>query len=95
MIRHLLLIKLKPGTTEEQIEAFRSALATVPFEGRKNALFARDLGIREGNADIVIMNDFDNEEIFHAWEADPNHDRGRQEFLAPIADRRERSQIQV
>ena len=35
MIRSILLLKFKPGTTDDQIEAFHRELAAVPFERRR------------------------------------------------------------
>jgi hypothetical protein len=36
MIQTILLFTLRPGVTEEQIEALRAGLAAIPFEGRHN-----------------------------------------------------------
>ena len=95
MVRHILLIKLKPGTSEEQVDALRDALAGIQFERRRNHVFAHDLGLREGNADIAIMADFDNEDDYNEWSEFPPHDRVRKELLEPIAERRERCQIEI
>lgn len=35
MIQTILLFTLRPGVTDEQIEALRAALAAIPSEGRE------------------------------------------------------------
>lgn len=88
--RNILLIRLKPGTSVEAIDAFERELAAVPFPGRRNFTFGRDLGLREGNMDLAVSSDFEDEETFAAWVADPDHDRVRTQFLRPIQEHVER-----
>jgi hypothetical protein len=95
MIRSFLLIKLKPGTSDGQVEAFLTGLAAVPFAGRRNAYSGRDLGLRDDAMDLVIVADFDDERTYQAWVVDAEHGKVRQELLAPIAERVERSQIRI
>jgi hypothetical protein len=90
VLRHTLLIRLKPGVTDEQADAFITAINAVPFPGRSNPVAARDIGIRPGNMDLVVSSDFPDEATYRAWGQDPAHDKIRQELLAPIAERIER-----
>ena len=95
MLRHVLLIRLKQGVTVDQVDAFVHAITEVPFPGRNNVVIGRDLGIRQGNMDLAVSNDFPDEATYRAWGDDPEHVRVREAFLAPIADRIERCLFSV
>jgi Stress responsive A/B Barrel Domain len=95
MLRHVLLIRLKQGVTIDQVDAFARAITEVPFPGRSNVVIGRDLGIRKGNMDLAVSNDFPDEATYRAWGDDPDHVRVREEFLAPIAERIERCLFSV
>ena len=41
MIQTILLFTLRPGVTDEQVEALRAALAAIPSEGRRHPEHAR------------------------------------------------------
>lgn len=90
MLRHILLIRLKPDATDEQVDAFARAIGSLPFPGRENVVVGRDIGVRPGNMDLAVSNDFPDEATYRAWGADPDHARVRAELLAPIAERIER-----
>ncbi|HEV2635696.1 MAG TPA: Dabb family protein [Actinocrinis sp.] len=94
-LRNTLFVRLKPGTTDDQVEAFRSALEALEFPGRSNFVFGRDLGLREDNMDLGWSNDFEDEQVYKAWAVDPDHQRVRDDFLAPIAERIERCLIRL
>ena len=90
MLRNVLLIRLKATATEDQVDAFLRAITAVPFPGRQNVVVGRDIGVRPGNMDLAVSNDFPDEATFRAWGEDHDHVRVREELLAPIADRIER-----
>jgi hypothetical protein len=90
VLRHILLIRLKAGVGEEQVEAFVQAIGSIPFPGRENVVVGRDIGVRPGNMDLALSNDFVDESTFRAWGDDPQHVRVRNELLAPIAEQIER-----
>ena len=48
MIQSILLFTLRPGVTDEQVEALRAALAAIPSEGRRNMRLGRDIGLLDG-----------------------------------------------
>jgi hypothetical protein len=95
MIRHILLVRLKPEASSEQVDAFMEAIKSVPFPGRSNVVVGRDLALRPGNMDLAVSNDFPDEGTYRAWGEDAEHARVRTELLAPIADRIERCLFQV
>ncbi|NUR61992.1 MAG: hypothetical protein HOV87_25520 [Catenulispora sp.] len=90
MIRSIMLLKFTPEATDAQIDAFATALANVPFEGRHNFEFHRDARLTDDAMDAVVIADYDDEETYRAWVCDPGHDKVRKEFLDPIRKQRER-----
>ena len=57
MIQSILLFTLRPGVTDEQVEALRAALAAIPSEGRRNMRLGRDIGLLDGAMDLAIVTD--------------------------------------
>lgn len=94
-LRNTLFVRLKPGTTDEQVETFRSELGALHFPGRSNFVFGRDLGLREGNVDLAFSNDFEDEEVYKAWADDAEHHRVRETYLIPIAEHIDRCLIRL
>ena len=95
MIQSILLFTLRPGVTDEQVEALRAALAAIPSEGRRNMRLGRDIGLLDGAMDLAIVTDYEDEDAYRRWFGHPEHARVRAELLAPIIDRRERCQIRI
>jgi hypothetical protein len=89
------MVDLLPGTTDAQVEAFREALAAVPFQRRRAFTFGRDLDLVDHTVDIVMISDFDDEHAYRDWSTDPAHRAVSAEFLHPIAERITRGQIRV
>lgn len=86
----ILMVRMKAGATDEQVESFMQAISALPFPGRHNVVVGRDIGSRPGNMDLAVSNDFPDELTFRAWGDDPEHAKVRDELLAPIAERIER-----
>lgn len=98
MIRSILVIKFKPGSTEEQIEAFGAAMAAVPFERRRSFEFHRAARMAADPGDVMdalTISDFDDEDAYRAWLDDADHHRVRRDFLDPIRERRDRFLYEV
>jgi len=53
----------------------------------------RDAGLRDGNADLAVVSDFEDAAAYQAYDADLAHARIRRELLAPVVERVERCQI--
>ena len=90
VLRHILMVRLKPDVTAQQVDAFMQAIESLPFPGRQNVVVGRDIGARPGNMDLTVSNDFPDEATFEAWGSDPQHVGVRNELLVPIAERIER-----
>jgi hypothetical protein len=89
------MVELWPGTTEEQIDVYRAAMAALPFDRRRAFTFGRDLGIIENTMDLVMISDFDDEVAYVDWVADEEHRTVSRELLQPMAQRIARSQFRI
>lgn len=95
MIRNVVLVRLKPGVEEAQVERFTDAMLSLQLPGLINLTCGRDAGLREGNMDVALIADLEDEEAYRAYDEDPEHNRIRRELVAPIADRVERCQYRL
>ena len=75
MFQHIGALTLAPGTTEEHREvvaqAFRDLEGVVP--GLERVRVVLDAKLREGNADVLFVLDFDSEESWRAYGPHPAH----------------------
>ena len=75
MIQHLCLINftgpLDAATKSEIIAAYNKLPALIP--GIKNFRVGIDCGLLEGNADLGITAEFDDEEAFKVYSVHPAH----------------------
>lgn len=62
-LRHVVILKLIPDVTQEQIETMKSELGKLPgiIPQIKKYTFNTDMKISEGNADFAVVADFENE----------------------------------
>ncbi len=95
MIRSVIMVTAKPGTTDEQLTALADALAALPFERRRAFVAGRDLGLVADTVDLVMISDFDDQDAYRDWVADPAHKQVSAELLRPIAERVTRGQIEL
>lgn len=94
MIRHVVTLSFRPEATDDQIAAVRSGLdelaATLPTI--VSYRHGPDLGLVEGNADWVIVADFDDVDGWRAYAGDPRHLAFIDDVLRPILAARSASQ---
>ncbi|HEX9065549.1 MAG TPA: Dabb family protein [Streptosporangiaceae bacterium] len=91
MIRHVVVMTWKPGTTPDQVEAVRAGLATLPAQmtGLTGYAFGPDAGVSQGTADFAVVADFDSRESYLAYRDHPAHREIIERTLNPIvAERR-------
>jgi Stress responsive A/B Barrel Domain len=95
MLRHIAVLRWKPGTTDEQVELIERGLAALPerLPQLRAYAFGRDLGLREGNADFAVVADFDDEDAWRAYAQDVEHRRVIAELIAPVTDVRSAVQL--
>jgi hypothetical protein len=64
-------------------------------KGLETLVAGRDLGLRAGNADGLVVADFQDADAYRRYDADEEHNRIRRELLAPIVERIVRVQFGV
>jgi hypothetical protein len=95
VVRNVVLIRCKPGTSSDQIAALEAALRAIDFPERTNFSMGEDLGLRDGNMSLAILADFPDEDAYRRFDTDEEHNRVRRELLGPMAEGVERCQYRV
>ena len=95
MIRNIAMVKLKPNTAPDKVERLITELQGMQIPGMSHLSVGSDAGLREGNLDLVIVVDLDDEAAYQVYDEDPEHNRIRRDLVAPIAERVERIQYRV
>jgi hypothetical protein len=95
MIRHSVLITVKPGTTDEEITqmvaATRSLAADIPFIREWEV----GLGVNPGGATVGIVGLFDSLEDYAAYYAHPAHKACAENYIVPCMDSGVQVQFEV
>ena len=75
MLIHCLTLRFKDTTTQDQVEAFRAAIAAIPdaVPFRICTRQGADLGVRETNADYAVITEFEDADDFAAYLVHPSH----------------------
>lgn len=94
MITHIYVAKLRSGTPDEKVDAWLAAIRTLEVAGMSNLACGRDAGIREGNHDVAITADFEDEAAWRRYDEDPLHNRIRAEHARPIVEDQQRCQFE-
>ena len=90
MFRHVAVFRFTPESTREQHEAVIVALRTLPsiIPELRDYRVGLDAGLVEGNFEMAVVADFDDEAGWRAYTADAEHQRIIAELIRPIlADR--------
>ena len=96
MIRNVVVGRLKDGVTPEEIEPGLQALRDLAVEGVEFTLVAGvDRGLRGGNASYALTCDLVDDDAYRVYDADPEHNRIRQEMIAPFSALVERVQFRL
>lgn len=95
MIRNVVLAKLKAGVDDEQVAAAVEILRGLRTPGMVSIAVGRDLGFREGNWDVAVITDLEDEASYRVYDTDAEHNRIRREVIAPIVERIERCQFEI
>ena len=86
MFRHVVLLRWTPDATPAQRSAVRAALSELP--GRIPQIRAYAVGVdahlNEGNYDLVVVADFDDEHDFLVYRDHPDHQLVIEERIRPI-----------
>jgi hypothetical protein len=95
MVRNIVVIHLKDGTSPEAVTSLKAALEAMRIPGLLQMTVGPDLRLREGNADVGIVSDLADDAAYRVYDADEEHNRIRRELVAPIAASVDRCQFEV
>ena len=90
MLRHVVLMQLNDDATTERIADLVDGLRALPAaiaEIRRYEVGA-DLGLRDGNFDLAIVAEFDDDSAFRAYVAHPAHMAVLEERVLPTVAQR-------
>lgn len=75
MLRHVVMIQFTDETTDADIAAMVDGLAPMPdlIPEIRSYSIGRDAGISEGNFEMVIVGEFDDEAGYHTYASHPDH----------------------
>jgi hypothetical protein len=84
-LRHIVLLSFE-GATDEQRQAVVDGLRALPgtVESIRGYVVSTDAGINEGNHDLAVIADFDDEDGYVAYRDDPAHQAVIREHIRPI-----------
>jgi hypothetical protein len=88
MIKHVVLLSWKEGTTEEAVAAVTDGFARLrdEIDEIKVYEFGPDAGIYQGNADYVVIGEFENEAEFKTYVKHPKHQALLADVTGPILE---------
>jgi len=97
MLRHVVLMRWKPGTSADQRKAVREGLAALPaaIPQIRSYRFGDDAAIVEGNFEFAIVADFDDPSDFHAYATHAAHQKLIAERIRPILQDRAAVQYEI
>lgn len=86
MLTHIGVLTLEPTATDVQRDAITGGLAALAgrIDGLVRVRTATDLGLKDGNADVVFLLDFDSRAAWEAYVGHPAHKALIAEAIAPV-----------
>ena len=86
MLRHVVLMRWKPGTSDAEKQAVHEGLAALPaaIPEIRSYQFGDDLAIAAGNYAFAIVADFENAADFQTYAAHDLHQKLIAEHIRPI-----------
>ncbi|MGH8991607.1 MAG: Dabb family protein [Acidimicrobiia bacterium] len=90
MFRHVVMVKFRDDATDEQKQALRDGLATMPEQipEVRAYRFGDDAGLSPGNFDLVVVADFEDSDAFLTYRDHPAHQKLVADLLRPIITER-------
>lgn len=94
-LTHVAVYTWKPGTTQEDVQAFRDGLVTLPglIPEIQALRFGPDAGLVEGNGDFALVTELADADAYRTYAAHPAHRELIARLLVPILERRMAAQI--
>jgi hypothetical protein len=86
VLTHIGVLTLEPTATDAQRAAITDGLAGLVgrVDGLVRVRTATDLGLKDGNADVVFLLDFASQEAWEAYSGHPAHKALIAEAIAPV-----------
>jgi stress responsive alpha/beta barrel protein len=90
VLHHLVLFTWVDGTTDEQVEAVRGALAGLPaaIPEIRSYRFGADAGLADGNSAFGLVASFDDVTSYIAYRDHPQHQDVIARFVRPLVAQR-------
>ena len=88
MFHHNVMFRFKEGTTQDQIDAITSGLATLPnqIDVLLGYRFGPDVAITDGSWDYGVTADFARASHYGDYSMHPAHLGVVQEYVSPVVD---------
>ena len=86
MFRHIVLLTLKPDTSDDARASVLTALASLPgqIDSLRSYNIGADAGLGPGNADVCAVGDFDDEAGYLAYRDHPAHKAVVEQHILPV-----------
>lgn len=90
MFRHVVMVRFTEEATDDQKQALREGLATMPeqISEIRAYRFGDDAGLSPENFDFVVVADFEHQDDFVAYRDNPAHQKLVADLLRPIVAER-------
>jgi hypothetical protein len=90
MFRHVVMMQFSETTTDSDIQAIIDALRALPplCPEIRSFSIGRDAGISEGNFDLVVVGDFDDEAGYRAYGLNAPHQAIITDLIKPALAKR-------
>jgi len=90
MIRHVVLMRLAPDTTDEQRTAIADGIRSLPSTIAEIVSIScgSDIGVAPGNADFASVAEFNDEDDYLVYAEHPDHLRVITELIRPVLTER-------
>jgi hypothetical protein len=97
MIRHVVQLRFKPGTSDSAIDQIIASLKTLPplIPEIRSYTLGRDLALSPDTSDFAIVADFDSVEDFGVYANHPTHLQIIQDVIKPHVQLRSALQFQL
>lgn len=88
MLHHVVVIRLKEGVTDEQVDSVLAGLAALPaaVPQIRSFVFGRNLELSPNAADLAFHATFDDVDDFSAYREHPAHKAFGAEVLRPLME---------
>ena len=90
MVRHVVMFKFQDGVGPEQVQGIFAELSRLPglIPEIRDYRFGTDIGVNQGNFDVVVTGDFDSVEDYLTYRDNAEHRRIVRDLIAPFVAQR-------